>query len=504
MLKARLARLPILVILALGAGLGMWLPAMVAARDRDWSSAQAYFYSGLLTLIIATLVAIVTRDRPIRHRVQAQLLSLLGAFLALPLILAVPLYESLGNTSYLNAYLEMVAAITTTGGSVYDTLRLDSADDVWRALVAWSGGLLMWSAAVAIFAPLGLGGYEVTQSRGTNVGLPEQMGATKRASTRLVEAIALLFPMYAGLTLALFVSLLIAGDGPLVSAVHAMGTMSTSGMSPVGGIEGASSGRAGEFIVALFFVFALSRAAFAHSVFPEIQGGLRQDPELRLAVVVVLAVTLGLWLRHFVGATQTEDVPGLIRGLQAMWGALFTTLSFLSTTGYASGDWVAARGWSGLEAPGLILMGLALIGGGVATTAGGVKLLRVYALLKHGEREVDRLVYPSSIGGAGRLARHVRKEGAFIAWVVFMLLAVSLAALMLALSVVGVAFEDALILSVAALTNTGPLVDYAAATPIETVALPAGAKLALAFGMALGRVETLVLVALLNPAFWRV
>jgi Trk-type K+ transport system membrane component len=42
----------------------------------------------------------------------------------------------------------------------------------------------------------------------------------------------------------------------------------------------------------------------------------------------------------------------------------------------------------------LLLMGLALMGGGVATTAGGVKLLRVYALYKHGAREMERLVHP--------------------------------------------------------------------------------------------------------------
>ena len=44
-----------------------------------------------------------------------------------------------------------------------------------------------------------------------------------------------------------------------------------------------------------------------------------------------------------------------------------------------------------VETPGLLLMGLALIGGGVATTAGGVKLLRVFALYRNGVREMERL-----------------------------------------------------------------------------------------------------------------
>ena len=74
------------------------------------------------------------------------------------------------------------------------------------------------------------------------------------------------------------------------------------------------------------------------------------------------------------------------------------------------------------------MLGLAMFGGGVATTAGGVKLLRVFALFKHGQREMERLVQPSSIGGAGQLARRFRRQGAFIAWIFFMLFAISIAA----------------------------------------------------------------------------
>ena len=99
------------------------------------------------------------------------------------------------------------------------------------------------------------------------------------------------------------------------------------------------------------------------------------------------------------------------RRWRALWGGLFTVLSFLTTTGFESEQWLAASDWSRLESPGLILMGLALLGGGVATTAGGVKLLRVYALMRHGERELDRLVHPSSVGGSGQTARRIRRQG---------------------------------------------------------------------------------------------
>ena len=52
------------------------------------------------------------------------------------MVLAIPLYESIGNTRFLNAYFEMVSALTTTGATVFDNPgRLSSAEHLWRALV---------------------------------------------------------------------------------------------------------------------------------------------------------------------------------------------------------------------------------------------------------------------------------------------------------------------------------------------------------------------------------
>jgi trk system potassium uptake protein len=192
-----------------------------------------------------------------------------------------------------------------------------------------------------------------------------------------------------------------------------------------------------------------------------------------------------------------------VSGAEAFWGGLFTVASFLSTTGFVSTDWDVARSWSGLEAPGLILMGLAVFGGGVGTTAGGVKLLRVYALFIHGKREMDRLIHPSSIGGAGPAARQLRRQGAPLAWIFFMLFAFSIALGMAAFALTGQSFENALVLTIAALSTTGPLVGVAGDTALRLDLLGDAAKLVFAAAMIIGRLETLALIALLNPDFWR-
>ena len=151
----------------------------------------------------------------------------------------------------------------------------------------------------------------------------------------------------------------------------------------------------------------------------------------------------------------------------------------------------------------MMLLGLAMLGGGVATTAGGVKLLRVYALFRHGERELERIVHPSSIGGKGAAARQLRREGAYMAWVFFMLFAMAIAAAVLALSMAGIEFQQALVLAVAALTTTGQLADVALAQPIPYGPLSPVVKTILGAAMIVGRLETLALIALIAPGGWR-
>jgi trk system potassium uptake protein TrkH len=68
------------------------------------------------------------------------------------------------------------------------------------------------------------------------------------------------------------------------------------------------------------------------------------------------------------------------------------------------------------------LMGLTIIGGGVATTAGGVKLLRVYILYRNTAQEVDMMLHPNSIPSKkGRGALADNKNNRFMAWIFFML-----------------------------------------------------------------------------------
>jgi trk system potassium uptake protein len=497
-----LTSLPFFVLMMGIGAAAMMVPSVHALVRGDHFTAETFLFGAILGAALTLLIGLSTRSYSPRSVPRSQLMALLAAFALLPALFAVPFHHAVGTISFVDAWFEMVSSFTTTGATLFDNPeRLSPSVHLWRALVGWMGGLLVWVMAVSILAPMNLGGFEVTSPVAAGGGAVSfsQVSRIADPSERLARYGFRLAPIYAGLTGLLWIGLMLSGEVPWIALCHAMSVLSTSGISPVGGLHEGSAGLVGEIIVFCFFFFAVSRLTFSRGMVGDEQRRLWQDPEVQMALALLAIVSVTLTLRHVLGAHDRN----LAETIAAFWGVAFTTLSFITTTGFESRDWSGATDWSGLNAPGLVLVGLALIGGGVATTAGGVKLMRVYALYKHGVRELERLVHPDSVGGAGQQARRIRRQGAYIAWIFFMLFALSIMVVMLFLSLTGLQFETAMVLTVAALSTTGPLAQVAAEYPISYEGIPDSAHVILAATMILGRLETLALIALFNPAFWR-
>ncbi len=505
-MSQRISSLPFYVLLMGISAIAMIVPAAHALATEQFAVARPFFYGAILTMLLCTFVGFATWNRPPRRIARSHLITLVGAYILLPILLAVPFHDAHGRTTFYDAWFEMVSDFTTTGSTLYDSpWRMSTSLHLWRAMVGWLGGLFTWITAIAILAPLNLGGFEV-RSAGTTANQAKsfvQISRVANTSERLSKYTTQLTPIYVVLTAVLWVTLLIVGEEPIIAITHAMSTLSTSGISPVGGLYWSQSGFLGELLIFVFLVFAISRLTFTRDMPDLNRGPLHRDPELQMAALIIVFVPLLLFLRHYLGTLEEHRVVGFLAGLEAFWGGIFTVTSFLTTTGFESKYWSLITDWSELSSPGLVLIGLSLAGGGIATTAGGAKLLRIYALFRHSERELSRMVHPSSVGGAGTEARRIRKQGALIAWAFFMLFALTIFVVIFALLLSGMQFEDSMVLSVAALTTTGPLVEVAAQAPISISGVPPFAKFVLATAMIVGRLEALAIIALFNPDFWR-
>lgn len=496
-------RVPLLVLLAMVFAASMFVPALHALARDAHREAQAFFYAAILLLALLSGIAVALARERERNITRSYLIALLGAFTLLPAMAALPLLEVVPNTRALNLYVEMVAAITTTGGSLFAPDRLSETVHLWRGLVAWQGGLIVWVAAVSILAPLKLGGFEVAEgSESRQYDVRDGLEAAN-PDVRMGRAVRLLVPIYGGLTGLLWLILVVSGEDGTTALIHAMSTMSTSGISDGTTIAGSDAGLMGEIAIAAFLFFAVTRQTFSTDMNSDHIRHLADDRELRIALMLVGLVTAVLFARHWIGALEVGALANTGAALGALWGSAFTALSFLTTTGFESMHWQQARDWSGLGAPSVLLLGLAIFGGGVATTAGGVKLLRIYALYAHGRREMNLLVHPHSVASATGAVRRVPPGGIEAAWIFFMLFATSIAVVSLLLTLSGLTFEAAITVAIACLTTTGPLAEVVLGGKGMLNTLPDAAKIIAALTMVLGRLEALALIALLNPDFWR-
>lgn len=484
----------------------MLVPALYAGLTGDDDTGRPFLYAGVLFTALVSLAGVSATTLPRGNPARGMLLSLAGTYLLVPILLALPLQAAMPGLSFRGAYVEMVSSLTTTGASVFELpWAVPDAVHLWRALVGWYGGFIIWVAAIAILAPLRLGGFEVVLA-GTRPGPGETAGVaglTEAPMRRVLRFTRDLAPVYGVLTLICWLCLLLAGETPLVAACHAMSALSASGITPLSSLEGAQAGRWGEVVIFAFMIFSLSRITFARDVPTPLARRWWQDPELRFAAALLLLTVGVIYLHHFIAVIEVEVPMDAGDSVQGLWGAAFMAMSFLSTTGFVSADWDLARTWSGLTTPGLVLIGLAMVGGGVATAAGGVKLLRVYVLYKHGRFETARLLHPHLVANPGNRVRRFGPQQAYVAWLYFMIFALSMAGVMIALSLAGVAFETGLLLATSALTTTGQLAVVGGDESVRLGVLSPAAQIVLCVAMVLGRVETLAFVALLNPAFWR-
>lgn len=510
--KHNLALIPVSFLVA---GLSMAGPAILALIDEDYSTFRNFIYCGLLVVVFAIITGLASRNVRLGSASISRLIELVIVFVAVPALLAIPVNFIVESTSLIDAYFEMVSCFTTTGASVFyqvpneaiissvNESHISDSVSFWRAQVAWMGGLLIWIAAAEILSPLGIGGFEIIGERKpTNVA--QSISAEQIEAKHRFRGIWILSLVYSGLTIVLWLFLIGAGDQPISSLVSAMSTLSTSGITLAGGYSNPSNSLAGEVFIGAFLILTLSRLLVTALRWgPERVEGVF-DREIRLAFILILISVLFSMFFQYQQLAAIRTWSQLVDILLGLWGVIFSSVSFLSTTGFQPLYWSKVISFQPDNFVNIILVGLALVGGGVATTTGGLKLLRVDELLRFGYSELGRLAYPSTILAEQKLIGGGRGERIVLSGVFLMLFLIMLAFFSLILSLSGMGFEESMILSISSVTNTGPLANVSLGTGFSHSQLSDQIKLLLCLAMIVGRLELLALITLISPFIWNV
>jgi trk system potassium uptake protein TrkH len=469
------------VLLALFS-LVMVLPALVALLYGE-PALETFGVAFAITLVAGLILVGLGRSRQEMRSGDGFLVTVLF-YAGLGLFGAVPLYLLEGaGISFTDATFESLSGLTTTGATVFSGLD-DMPRSVlfYRQLLQWLGGMGIIVLAVAILPMLGIGGMQLYRS--------EAPGPVKdnKLTPRITETAKALWYLYLGITIACAIAYFAAGMSVFDAISHSFSTVAIGGFSTYDASIGHFDSPRIEAIAIVFMTIA--GINFGLHFLAWNRKSLRfylQDQEVRLylAMLAGVAVIVCWVLITHSGASESPIRDGI-----------FQAVSMATTTGFTTTNFSQ---WPSV-AP-VLLMFAAFAGGCAASTAGGIKIIRVLLIYKQGMREVRRLIHPNGVFpiklGQQRVPDSVINAiwGFFSAYVILFLTLVTLMML-----VAPVDFITAFSAVAACLNNLGPgLGDVA----LNYASLPGAAKWLLMVAMLLGRLEIFTLLVLLTPAFWR-
>lgn len=404
-------------------------------------------------------------------------------WIAVPLAGALPYLFTNSVQSFTDAAFESFSGFTTTGSSVLKNLdHVPEGLLVWRSISQWIGGVGLILFVVALLRRLNEGSARLVEAEFSGT-------LQRRLHPRMKRNVLLMWLVYSGLTLALFLLLLLAGNGFVDSFCTALSTVSTGGfMTHSVGLAGFSA--ISMAFITLFMFLSGINLALLYGLFAGRWRGLLSDEEARRYFIIFVSSvficffafslaggfslhTLGFTLFHI---ASTVSTCGFYTSTPAVWPATVSVITFL----------------------------LVFIGASAGSTGGGLKIKRLMIIARYVRNYFVRMIHPNAVLAVKIDGKVVEEQyvGRIFSFVFLYLLLVVIGAFVLTLS--GVDIPNSFCMAAANVSNLGPspVFDNLGAS-LNYYSLPDFAKWSLMFLMIAGRIEIFALISLILPAYWR-
>lgn len=395
---------------------------------------------------------------------------------------ALPFYFSGEFPSFVDCLFESASGFTTTGATILSNIESHSRGILfWRSFTHWIGGMGVLVLATAVVPSLGIRSHYLTQAE--TPGPVFSKLVPKQSQTSKI-----LYSIYCALTLIEVACLRLAGMPLYDSFIHAFSSAGTGGFSNRNASVGAYGSAAIELIITVFILlFSLNFAVYFLILTKKFKDALCSD-ELRFFVGMVALSTL---LIAFNIAPLYSNIWESLRY------AVFQVASIISTTGFATADFVLWPHFSQI-----ILVLLMFCGACAGSTGGGIKCSRVLILLCSIRREIHRIVHPRSVEVV-KLDGKVVEESTLQSITIFVgayLLVILGATLIVSLDnfPFAVSFSSAL----TCVSNVGPGLELVGPTG-NFLAFSPLSKLVLSLCMIIGRLEIFPILILFSRHAWQ-
>lgn len=458
------------------------LPSLGIALYLHEGAYRAFIISIILSALIGTALSrLRVASSDVGYR-EGFVIATAG-WLFITLFGSLPFIISGAIPGFVDAFFETMSGFTTTGATILTDIEvLPKSILFWRNLTQWLGGMGVIVLTLALIPSLKIAGMKLFRAEVTGP-------AKSKVMPRVAQTSRELYKLYIIITAAEIVALKLAGLSWFDSFIQTFGTVATGGFSNYNASVGAFANPAVHYII-IFFMLICGMNFALH--FHALRGDFRpfwRDTELRVYLLVTAAACILITVNLIASSGYRAE--------EAFRLSAFQTVSILTTTGYATVDYIQ---WPFLSQAVILL--LMFIGGCAGSTSGGIKVVRHLILFKTAARQIFRLIHPKAVIPV-RLGRNVIPEELVesVQTFFFIYFALLLTCTLIIASM-GMDIFDALTAVIATLGNIGP--GFGAVGPASNyAAIPAPGKLLLSLCMLVGRLEIYTVLVVLSVRFWR-
>ena len=353
------------------------IPTMFHAfMQRDVEFAISLIVLALVTISISYLIRKFVL--PTRQLTTIQGFGAVGlSWILMSLFGTIPYILSGIDLSYTNIFFETVSGLTTTGSSILtDIEAVDKSLLIWRSTTQWLGGMGVIVLTITVLPLLGSGGINLFKAESPGP-------SADRLTPKFKDTAKLLWIVYISLTILETILLYYSGLNIFDAFNHSLTTLSTGGFSTFNTSVSEFSSLS-KFIINIFMYlagtsFILLLKTIRSRSFSEF---FKSTEFLFYSFMVISTAIIFL----FKTLTLNENI------FESINNAFFTSLTLITTTGFTNLNY---ENWN-INYKTFIL-GLMFLGGMAGSTAGGLKTIRVIALLKSVRNEIRKIFYPNAI-----------------------------------------------------------------------------------------------------------
>ena len=420
-------------------------------------SIESYFTTLILSLFLGLSLYFFGKKSNKNINFIDQIILIILVYIFVGLLISLPFYLSNFQLTFVSAFFEAISGLTGTGFSVFENIKyLDPTLILWRSSAQWIGGLYFLFFLILLFSS-NTYNYKMTH-------LTFSGDSNFKSEEKIKGNILKILIFYSILSIIILSLLNISGIRLFNSLNLTMTLVSGGGFLPSNNLSEIISTNLQKIILIISLILSVLNFYLIFNFFRKTIL-IKEHKEDFYIISLSLILILLIFFNSFDGTNIIINV-----------------LSSMANSGIT-----LVKSDSNLS---LYFLFITIIGGSLISNTSGVKLSRLYILLKITSAEILKLISPNSIINKTIFGseKKITDESVKISFLIFISFFISLFILSSFLVLDNIGFEKSFKLSILALTNTVNSEMYNLQN-INFVNLLTSSKISLIIFMIIGKIE---------------